>query len=224
VRYLDTTTKKIVLPGEEIDLQGMKQGNGIYHENGKYYAYQLGMLQFYNNYVNLIPLSGKYYPVKNDKVIGKVIDIAPSFWILDIKGPYPGFLHINDTPWKSGSGELNKIMNTGDTVFAKVNEITESKQIWLSLKDNGLRKLEGGHIVSVQPTKVSRIIGKGGSMVNMIKEITGVKIQLGQNGIVWIDGEPDKVLLVIKILKFIEDQAHTSGLTERVKEILEKAR
>ncbi|MCL5680576.1 MAG: exosome complex RNA-binding protein Rrp4 [Candidatus Thermoplasmatota archaeon] len=217
-------SKKIVLPGEEIDLNGMKQGNGIYHENGKYYAYQLGMLQVYNNYVNLIQLSGKYYPVKNDRVIGKVIDIAPSFWILDIKGPYPGFLHINDTPWKSGSGELSKILGTGDTVFAKVNEITESKQIWLSLKDAGLRKLEGGHIVTVQPTKVSRIIGKAGSMVNMIKEMTNVKIQLGQNGIVWLDGEPDRVLQVIKILKIIEEEAHTSGLTDRVKKILEDMR
>ncbi|MDA8055000.1 MAG: exosome complex RNA-binding protein Rrp4 [Thermoplasmatales archaeon] len=216
--------RKIVLPGEEISLEGMKQGNGIYHDNGKYYSYQMGVIQTYNSYANIIPLSGKYYPVRNDRIIGKVIDIAPSFWIMDIRGPYPGFLHINDTPWKNLDQDLNKILGVGDTVFLKVNEITESRQIWLSLKDAGLRKLEGGHIVMVQPTKVSRIIGKGGSMVNTIKEITGVKIQLGQNGVVWLDGTADKVMVVRNILKYIEKEAHTSGLTDRVKKILEESR
>ena len=151
--------RKIVLPGEEISLEGMKQGNGIYHDNGKYYSYTMGVMQTYNSYANIIPLAGKYYPVRNDRVIGKVIDIAPSFWIMDIRGPYPGFLHINDTPWKNLDQDLNKILRVGDTVFLKVNEITESRQTWLSLKDAGLRKLEGGHIIMVQPTKVSRIIG-----------------------------------------------------------------
>jgi len=216
--------RRIVLPGEEIDLNGMKQGNGIYHENGKYYAYQMGVVQTYNNYVNIIPLSGKYYPVRNDRVIAKVIDIAPSFWIMDIRGPYPGFLHINDTPWKSFDQDLSKILGVGDTVFAKVNEITESRQIWLSIKDAGLRKLEGGHIIMVQPTKVSRIIGKGGSMVNTIKELTGVKIQLGQNGVVWLDGQADKILVVRKVLRYIEKEAHTSGLTDRVRKMLEESR
>ena len=221
--YLDIE-RKIVLPGEEISLEGMKQGNGIYHDGGKYYSYQMGVIQTYNNYANVIPLSGKYYPVRNDRIIGKVIDIAPSFWIMDIRGPYPGFLHINDTPWKNLDQDLNKILGVGDTVFAKVNEITESRQIWLSLKDAGLRKLEGGHIIMVQPTKVSRIIGKGGSMVNTIKEVTGVKIQLGQNGVVWLDGSAEKVMKVRNILKFIEKEAHTSGLTDRVKKILEENR
>lgn len=217
-------SKKIVLPGEEIDINGFKQGNGLYFENGKYYSYQLGMLQVYNNYVNVIPLSGKYYPSKNDKVIGKVIEIAPSFWILDINSPYPAFLHVNDTPWKPQSGELGKILNIGDTVYAKVSDITESRQIWLTLKDAGLRKIEGGHIITVQPSRVSRIIGKGGSMITMIKEKTGVKIQLGQNGIVWLDGESEKVLEVIRILKFIEDESTASGLTDAVKQILENSR
>ncbi|MCL5873912.1 MAG: exosome complex RNA-binding protein Rrp4 [Candidatus Thermoplasmatota archaeon] len=221
--YLDIE-RKIVLPGEEISLEGMKQGNGIYHDSGKFYSYQMGVLQTYNSYANVIPLSGKYYPVRNDRIIGKVIDIAPSFWIMDIRGPYPGFLHINDTPWKNLDQDLNKILGVGDTVFAKVNEITESRQIWLSLKDAGLRKLEGGHIIMVQPTKVSRIIGKGGSMVNTIKEVTGVKIQLGQNGVVWLDGSAEKVMKVRNILKFIEKEAHTSGLTDRVKKILEENR
>lgn len=216
--------RKVVLPGVEINLEGMKQGNGIYHESGKYYAYQMGILQTYNNYANIIPLSGKYYPVRNDRIIAKVVDIAPSFWILDMRGPYPGFLHINDTPWKNMDQDLSKILAVGDTAFLKVNEITETRQTWLSVKDAGLRKLEGGHIVAVQPTKVSRIIGKGGSMVNTIKELTGVKIQLGQNGIVWLDGPAEKIMVVRKILRYIEQEAHTSGLTDRVKKILEEER
>ena len=41
------------------------------------------------------------------------------------------------------------------------------------MKMRGFGKLEGGMIISVNPHKVPRIIGKEGSMVKMIKDSTG---------------------------------------------------
>jgi exosome complex component RRP4 len=102
-----------------------------------------------------------------------------------------------------------------------LNDIRES---WVTLKDVGLRKLEGGHITSVSAPKVPRIIGKGGSMVNMIKDATGTRIVVGQNGLIWIDGESENVMIAISAVKMVENEAHTTGLTDRMQKYLNEVK
>ncbi|MEM4678854.1 MAG: KH domain-containing protein [Candidatus Jordarchaeales archaeon] len=91
------------------------------------------------------------------------------------------------------------------------------------MKEKGLRKLEGGRLVKMAPTRIPRLIGKRGSMINMIKKQTGCQIVIGQNGLIWISGEdPEKEELVIKAIRQIEREAHTSGLTDRIRELISK--
>ena len=78
-------------------------------------------------------------------------------------------------------------------------------------------KFKGGIIVDIAPTKVPRLIGKKGSMINMIKDKTGCKIVVGQNGLVWVKGKQDMEQIVKDTIKLIEKEAHTSGLTDRIK-------
>ena len=54
----------------------------------------------------------------------------------------------------------------------------------------------------------------------MLKNATNCKIVVGQNGRIWIDGENPNI--AIEAIKLIEAEAHTQGLTERVKIFLEK--
>ncbi|MCI4435121.1 MAG: exosome complex RNA-binding protein Rrp4 [Thermoplasmata archaeon] len=214
--------REIVLPGEEIDLMGNKPGNGIYIENGKAYVEYLGVKTVKSGYLNIIPLSGRYQPQKGDKVIGKVVDIMPSNWVVDINAPYLAPLHVNDTPWKVDFGDTGKYLNVGDTIIAKIMSVNEVKQVWLTMKEPGLRKLEGGHVITVSPTKVPRIIGKDGSMIKILKDMTNSKIYVGQNGIIWIDGSIDSILKVVGAIRLIEREAHIIGLTDRVKDFLSK--
>ena len=62
-----------------------------------------------------------------------------------------------------------------------------------------------------------RLIGKKGSMINMIKDKTGCKIVVGQNGLVWVKGKQEMEQIVKDTIKLIEKEAHTSGLTDRIK-------
>ncbi|MDP8011632.1 MAG: exosome complex RNA-binding protein Rrp4 [Thermoplasmata archaeon] len=214
--------REIVLPGEEIILGENKPGNGIFIENGKAYVEYLGVKSIKSGYVNIIPLSGKYQPQKGDKVIGKVVDILSSNWVVDINAPYLAPLHVNDTPWKVDFGDTSKYLNIGDTILAKVMSVNEVKQVWLTLKEPGLRKLQGGHIITVSPTKVPRIIGKDGSMIKILKDMTNSKIYVGQNGIIWVEGTTESILQVVGAIRLIEREAHIIGLTDRVKEYLSK--
>jgi exosome complex component RRP4 len=78
-------------------------------------------------------------------------------------------------------------------------------------------KFKGGIIVDIAPTKVPRLIGKKGSMINMIKDKTKCKIVVGQNGLVWVKGDEDMEQLTKNIIHLIEAEAHTSGLTNKIK-------
>ena len=92
----------------------------------------------------------------------------------------------------------------------------------LGLKGRGLGKFRGGILINITPTKVPRLIGKKGSMINMIKDETRCEVIVGQNGVVWVKGEPAMERVAEKVINMIEEQAHTSGLTDRVREMLGK--
>ena len=60
-------------------------------------------------------------------------------------------------------------------------------------------------------------------MISMIKQETGCHILLGQNGLVLISGKkPEDEQLAVMAIRKIEEESHTSGLTDRVTEMLKK--
>ena len=107
--------------------------------------------------------------------------------------------------------------------MASVTNVTSQNLIDISLKGPGLRKLYPGRIINISPSKVPRVIGKKGSMVSMIKLATNTRVMVGQNGLVWLSGEDPKLEIVaVNTIKKIEREAHLQGLTEKIKEFLEK--
>jgi exosome complex component RRP4 len=159
--------------------------------------------------------------MRGDLVVGKIVDIGASNWLVDINSPYPAPLHVNEVPWRVEFGETSKFMTVGDIVLLKVVDVNEVKKITVSMQDHGLRKLTGGMVIDVSPSKVPRVIGRNGSMIQMLKNYTGCRIYVGQNGRIWIDGDLDNIVRAVQAVKMIEDEAHSLGLTEKVKRYLE---
>jgi exosome complex component RRP4 len=213
--------REIVIPGDLLDESGLKAGSGAYAENGKVFAAQLGIMSVKSNFVNVIPLGGRYIPATGDSVIGKVIDIGPSNWLIDINSPYPAPLHVNEVPWRVEFGDTSKYLNVGDTLLAKVLMVDETKRVQVTMKEQGLRKLSGGQVIDISYSKVPRVIGKGGSMIQLIKSHTNCRIFIGQNGRIWLDGEIESMVTAIHAIRMIEEGAQESRLTEKVKEYLE---
>ena len=218
---MEENVREVVIPGEKLDIESCKPGKGVLVEGDEAYASCLGVKHERADYMNVIPLTGKYMPHRDDKIIGKIIDVGPTTWTVDINAHVTPNLHVNEVPWKVDFGDCNRFMKVGDVIFVKVSYVNEVKQVWLNMKDRGLHKLNGGYLMDITPTKVPRVIGKEGSMIKLIKEYTGCRIYVGQNGIIWIDGELDGILLSIKTIKRIEEYAHIKGLTDKIKEFLE---
>jgi exosome complex component RRP4 len=116
--------------------------------------------------------------------------------------------------------ELTKYYDYGDIIFAEIASMTKTKNIQLTMRSRKCRKLRGGRIIKVTPAKVPRIIGKGGSMVEMIKELTGTQIVVGQNGIVWVKGDNEDI--AAEAILEIEEKSHVQGLTDHIKDMVEK--
>ncbi len=215
-------SREIVVPGDILSTKGEKGGDNTYEKDGKVYAAILGVKNYSQNGVSVIPIGGVYMPSTGDTVIGIINDIAASNWMVDISAPYPAPLHVNEVPWKVEFGDTSRYLNVGDAVLLKVLMVDESKKIQVTMNDSGLRKLEGGMIVDVPYCKVSRIIGKSGSMIQMLKNMTDCRIFVGQNGRIWVDGDDENAEVAVEAIKYIEANSQKGNLTEKVKELIER--
>ena len=215
--------REIVIPSQLLgDIKEKKAGRGTFIENGKIYSEILGILQKGSEYINVIPIKGRYDPLVKDLVIGIVEEPLSSSWLVDINAAYPALLHVNEVPWDVEFGETEKYLNYGDSIMARVLQVDQEKKLQVTLKDRNLYKLKGGYILNVEPSKVPRIIGKKGSMISLLKKYTKCRIFVGQNGRIWIEGDEDGVKKVINTIKQIEDESLSFGLTNKIEELLKK--
>jgi len=214
--------RTLVIPGEVVSDGDLKAGKNTYRHDNKIYATQMGFKTVTSNYVNVIPLGGRYMPEPDDLVIGVIASVSPTTWLVDINSPYPSPLHVNEVPWRVDFGDTYRYLNTGDSILARVYMVDEIKRVQVTMKDQGSRKLSGGQIIEISPSKVPRIIGKGGSMISMIKQKTMCRLFVGQNGRIWIDGEPEKIKVAVDAIQFIEAKSHKFGLTESVEHYLDR--
>ncbi len=218
------TDKSVVVPGQVLAV-GMDYfpGLGTYRHEEQILANQLGLIQIDGKVLKTQPLAGKYLPAKNDVVIGKVTDVLMSGWRFEINSPYSAVLPLKDatSDFIRKGEDLTEYFDLNDQVVCKITQVTSQNLIDVSMKGPGLRKLRGGQFLSITPPKIPRLIGRRASMVSMIAAATGCDIVVGQNGVVWISGDPAMEVIVAQAIAKIEREAHVSGLTERVKSFLE---
>lgn len=231
---IHVSPRSIVVPGDLIAEGDDVEAESLFIEKRgeKFYATITGLVsieQVDDKYkINIIPLEGAYIPRPGDIVIGLVDDIGLTHWEIDISSPYKGILTVQealDKPFNPVTDSLKRYLDVGDYVVAKVIAFDRARDPLLTIKGKGLGRVTEGSIVEIKPSRVPRVIGKKGSMVNMLIKETGCEILVGQNGRILIKC-PNKDIEEVLILsiKKIEAEAHTTGLTERVREFIRKER
>ncbi|MDH5267115.1 MAG: exosome complex RNA-binding protein Rrp4 [Candidatus Bathyarchaeota archaeon] len=218
--------KQLVTPGDLLAEGNYVAGENAYEEDGKIYSAQLGLVDYEERRVHVVALRAFYIPYIGDTVIGKVVDVGFSGWMLDINASYLAMLRASDVldrPFKPQKNDLSSIFNIGDLIIAKVVAYNRTRDPLLTVGEPSLGKVTRGQIVKVTPTKIPRLIGRQGSMISMLKRETGCHITLGQNGLVLVSGKTleDEQLAIMAIRK-IDQEAHTSGLTDRVTKMIQK--
>jgi exosome complex component RRP4 len=215
--------KDIVVPGEDL-AEGMDYlpVSGAYREEDKIIANHIGVVSINGRLVKVIPLRGKYTPKVGDVVIAKVVDMSFSNWYLDIGCPQNAMLSVRDaTEFVEKGADLNQFYSFGDIIVARISKVMRGT-VELTMRAPGLRKLGVGRLLPVGSSKVPRIIGKQGSMISVIKEKTGCRVIVGQNGLAWIQGDPKNEMVAVQALELVNTNSHKEGLTDEVTKFLAK--
>lgn len=205
---------ELVVPGQLLSDNSRRSGFGTYTRNGKIYASVMGLARVSNGQIRIIPIGGRYRPQRGDKVVGIVSDVKPNVVEVDIGGDTIAFIKPSEretTPLK---------IDIGDCIYAEVKS-TGLKGIILS--NEGLQKIPSGLLVSVTASKVPRLIGRKGSMLQVLRKETGCDFWIGRNGLLVVNGpNPASEFAAVAAVNLIEREAHTVGLTERVIQLLKK--
>ncbi len=211
--------RKAVVPGEIIvEGEDYLPGEGTKRQGENVISTRLGLAEEAGRVVRVIPIFGAFIPRKNNVVIGRIIDITFNGWLVDIDSASNSFLPIDEVPHFINKNEMDQFLDIGDIIAAKIWSI-KSKGIDLALKGKGLGRLEGGFIFRIIPSRVPRVIGREGSMINLIKEKTGCNITVGQNGWIWISGTSvENEIKARRAIEFVSEKVHVNGLTEKVEE------
>jgi exosome complex component RRP4 len=210
--------RRLVIPGETIVSGDNLPGDFTRKEGNDVIANRYGLAEI-GKIVRIIPISGVFEPRRGNSVIGRVSDINFSGWQMEIGGPYGAFLPLMECPRFIDRNNLAEFANIGDVIVAKTYGVKKGS-IDLTLKSRGLGVLEGGRLVKINPHKVPRVIGKEGSMINLIKNNTKTEITVGQNGYVWIKGEQDGEDKAQGAVELIDQESGSSGLTEKIEKFL----
>ncbi len=211
--------RKIVVPGEIIvSGEDFLPSDGAKRFGNDILATRFGLAEEAGRVIKVIAITGAFVPRRNNVVIGRVTNITMNGWVIDIDYAQSGFLPIDESPRFINKHEMDQFLAIGDVVSAKIWSINQ-RGIDLSLRGTGLGKLESGFMFRVSPNRIPRVIGREGSMINLIKEKTHCTINVGQNGWVWIKGNSiDDEIRARKAVEFVTNKVHVEGLTDKMEE------
>ena len=220
--------KQLVTPGELLAEGEYIAGENTFKEENKIYASRIGLVDLNNKNVSLVALRAFYYPKVGDMIIGTVKEVGFNGWTIEIQAPYVALLRASDVlsrPFKPQNDELSQVLSAGDLIVAKIASFDRAHDPQLTVAEPGLGKITRGQITRVTPTKIPRVIGRKGSMISMIKKETGCQIILGLNGVILVTGKtPEDEDLALMAIRKIDEESHTSGLTDRITQLLKEKR
>ena len=217
--------RKYVIPGDVVTTGPFRPEQNVILEGEKIISTTIGISEIYEDSVRVITLTGKYIPKIDDLVIGKVNSHTSLSWELDINSCYVGFLPAQDVfgrDFSAHADELSTKLKTGDLVAARIANFDRTRDPLVTISDRDLGKIDSGELVKISPSKVPRLIGKRGSMIQMIEMATNAAVTIGQNGWVVVSCEtPEGLLKAKKAIEMVNQKAHVANLTDQIKEMLE---
>lgn len=225
-RKTEMEVRKIVTPGQEISTRNKRMGGNVFVERGSVYSERMGLVEVNEKRVEVIPLSSVYIPSQGDVIVGVVQDVTPTSWVVNIFSPYTAYLPVSrafPNLRESEKLELDEKIRVGEVLVAQVEIAGYGINPILTLIGKRLGRKRKGRLIFVNPAKVPRIIGKKGSMINMLMKETGCEVIVGKNGVIIVNCEDEeKEALIHEIIRKIERESHTKGLTNRVEKLLDE--
>ena len=215
---------QFVIPGDVIITGSYTPEQNVILDGDKIMSTAIGFYEIEDNRVNVIPLTGLYTPKIDDLIIGKVMSHSALSWDVNINSYYNGMLPASDIfgrDYLPSKDDLSLKLCVGDIISTRIINAGGSRGPLLSISGQNLGKIDSGELVKISPTKIPRLIGKHGSMIQTIEASTNATITIGQNGLIVVSSdETNGLLKALAAIRMVEEQAHLADLTDKVKKML----
>ncbi|KAL0915223.1 hypothetical protein M5K25_015625 [Dendrobium thyrsiflorum] len=188
--------------------EGILKGHGTSERDGQVVATLCGVVERVNKLVYVRALRARYKPEVGDIIVGRVIEIAPKRWRLEINFSQDAVLMLQSMNLPDGIqrrrtavDELNmrSIFEENDVVCAEVRGFQHDGSLHLQARSQKYGKLERGQLLRVPAYLVKRRKQHFHDL-----EQYGVDLILGCNGFIWV-GEH----VVPRDNEMVEDQEST---------------
>ena len=197
----------LVVPGEDLGDSGdFEAGHGVMAISGRLKAVKQGRLREKGGSISVDPTHTRYIPRPGDLVIGYIEGCTNNLWFIELGAPFNAILPMSLGPGKVDFGGTRSVMDIGDAVLCRIQEVEETHSSVVTMKGMGLRKIRSGVIEEIDPHLLGRLIGKGGESLRRLKAETECRIVVADNGRMWIDGEFDGILDVRNKLSAISER------------------
>ena len=217
--------KRFVLPGDFITTAPLQLRDNVVLDGKRIISTAIGLTDVSDDSVRVISLTGVYMPKVDDLVIGTIQYIFGNSWFADINSCYQGMLLGQDVFGRGSyptTSEMKVRLDKGDIIYARIANSDRQREPLISIADQNLGKIDSGELVKISPTKIPRLIGKQGSMIQTIEGSTNATITVGQNGLIVVScDETHGLLKALAAIRMVDEQAHIVDLTDKVKKMLE---
>ena len=202
----------LVSPGEDLgDSEGKEPGHGVISMDGRLKAVKAGRLRDGGETISVLPTHTTYFPRPGDLVIGYIEGCTNNLWFVELGAPFNAILPMSLGPGKIDFGGTRSVMDVGDAIICRIQEVEETHSSVVTMKGMGLRKIRSGVIEEVDPHLLGRLIGKGGESLRRMKDDTACRIVVADNGRMWIDGDLDGILKARNKLNELSSSAKGGG-------------
>ncbi|KUJ15610.1 uncharacterized protein LY89DRAFT_618051 [Mollisia scopiformis] len=196
-----SSAKDLVTPGETVtdDPQWMR-GHGTYiaPASTEIIATVAGTVQKTNKLLSVRPLRARYTPEIGDLVVGRIIEVQPKRWRVDVGAPHLAGLPLSAINLPGGilrkrtetdELQIRTFFSEGDLLVAEVQSLHQDGSATLHTRSLKYGKLRNGVFMSVSGTGGRGGVVRSRRQVWTIDTIRGggkVDVILGVNGYIWI--------------------------------------
>lgn len=182
--------QSIVTPGELVtDDPVWMKGHGTYFLNDKTYSSVAGNVSRVNRLLSVVPLRGRYQAETGDHIVGRITEVGPKRWKVDIGAKQSAILMLGSVNLpggvlrrKSESDELQMrgFLKEGDLLNAEVQSIFSNGSASLHTRSLKYGKLRNGIFLKVPSNLIIKSKNHSHNLPGNISVILGV------NGYIWL--------------------------------------
>lgn len=169
---------------------GVLKGHGTMEVDGEVVATLCGVVERVNKLVYVRPFRARYKPEIGDIIVGRVIEVAPKRWRLEINFSQDAVLMLSSMNLPDGIqrrrtavDELNmrSIFEENDVICAEVRGFQHDGCLHLQARSQKYGKLERGQLLMISPYLVKRRKQHFHHL-----DQYGMDMILGCNGFIWV--------------------------------------